>query len=359
MILDDLPCAAIQTDETGRVLAANRELGRLLNRSPSELLGQSFYELLTKSSQIFLESYVRPMLIHDGEVSELVLKVSSPDDREIPLLVNIRAETNSATTVHTWALFESRHRNEFERELIHAREAMRQMAHELQNELSMKNRLLTILSHDLRGPVGLSAQLIDLVVGKLEKGESVDEELGLVQGSMHATYNLIDNLMGWMEGQNKNSSEEPEPVILQDLLQMVVTWLKSQARAKSISFEVQCHPNQGIRTNRRATETIVRNLTSNALKYSRVGSLVVLAGQETATGWSIEVRDNGVGIPPEKLAKLFGETQVDSSPGTGHERGSGLGLMFCSELARNLGGTLGAVNNPTGGCTFCLRVSSA
>jgi signal transduction histidine kinase len=359
LVLDDLPCAAVQTDETGRVLAANRELGRLLSRSPSELLNQSFDELLTKSSQIFLETHVRPMLQRDGEVSELVLKLRSCDGGEIPLLVNIRAETNSATTVHTWALFESRHRNEFERELIHAREAMRQMADELQNELRMKNRLLTILAHDLRGPVGSSAQLIDMVVSERLKDESMEEALGLVQGSMHATYNLIENLMGWMEGQNKKSFEEPEPVILHDLLQMVVTWLLSQARAKSISFEVQCHPTQVIRTNRGATETIVRNLTSNALKYSRVGGLVVLTGQETATGWSIEVRDNGVGVPPEKLAKLFGETKVDSSPGTGHERGSGLGLMFCSELARNLGGTLGAGNNPTGGSTFRLRVSRA
>ena len=359
MVLDNLPCAAVQTDETGRVLAANRELGRLLSRSPSELLNQSFDELLTKSSQIFLESHVRPMLRRDGEVSELVLKLSSPDDREIPLLVNIRAETNSATTVHNWALFECQHRNEFERELIHAREAIRQMAHDLQNELRLKNRLLTILGHDLRGPVGSLTQLIDLVVGEHVKGESIDEDLGLVQASIHATYNLIENLMGWMEGQNKNSYEEPEPVILHDLLQTVVTWLESQALAKSISFEVQCHPTQGIRTNRRATETIVRNLTSNALKYSRVGGLVVLAGQETATGWSIEVRDSGVGVPPEKLAKLFGETKVDSSPGTGHEQGSGLGLMFCSELARNLGGTLGAVNNLTGGSIFCLRVSRA
>jgi signal transduction histidine kinase len=341
------------------VLAANRELGRLLGRPPSELLNQSFDELLTKASQIFLESHVRPILRRDGEVSELVLKLNGPDDRDIPLLVSIRAQKESATTVHTWALFESRHRNEFERELIHAREVMRQMAQELQDELGLKNRLLTILGHDLRGPVGSSAQLIDLVVGALANGEPIDEALGLVQASMHTTYNLIENLMGWMEGQYKNSSEDSEPVVLHDLLQTVVSWLESQACAKSITLEVQCQPTLGIRTNRRATETIVRNLTSNALKYSRVGGLVILAGHESATGWSIEVRDNGVGVPPEKLAKLFGGARVDSSPGTGHEHGSGLGLMFCSELARSLGGTLDAVNNPAGGSTFCLRVSRA
>lgn len=328
----------------------------MLSWSTSELVGQSFDELLTKASQIFLESHVRPMLRRDGEVSELVLKLSGPDGTEVPLLVNIRSETKTNGTVHTWALFESRHRNEFERELIHAREAMRQMANELQNELGLKNRLLTILGHDLRGPVGTAAQLIDLVVGELAKGESIDEPLGMVQGSMHATYNLIENLLGWMEGQNKKASEEPESVLLHELLNTVVTWLESQARAKSISLEVQCPPTLSIRTNRRATETIVRNLTSNALKYSRVGGLVVLAGKESATGWSIEVRDNGVGIPPEKLSKLFGETRVDSTLGTGHERGSGLGLMFCSDLARKLGGTLGADNNPSGGSTFRLQV---
>lgn len=355
--LDDLPCAAVQTDESGRVLAVNRELGRLLSRPSSGLVDQSLDALLTRASQIFLESHVRPILRRDGEVSELVLHLIGPDRTEIPLLVNIRAETKSATTVHYWVLFETRRRNEFEREIIHAREGMRKMAHELQNELGLKNRLLTILGHDLRGPVSSAAQLIDLVVGGLAKGEPIDKTLGTIQGSMRATYNLIENLLGWIEGQNMKSSEEPEEVMLLELLQTVVTWLGSQAESKAIALSVECQPNFVIRTNRRAAETIVRNLTSNALKYSRVGGLVVMAGQASPTGWSIEVRDNGIGVPPEKLAKLFGELRVDSALGTSHEPGSGLGLMFCSDLARNLGGTLGAVNNPSGGSTFSLRVT--
>lgn len=359
MVLDDLPCAAVQTDGHGRILAANNELGRLLSRPASGLLDQSFDELLTRASRIFLESHVRPLLLREGEVSELVLHLADPQGGVIPLLVNIRAESQAAIVVHTWVLFEAHRRNEFERELIRARESMRSMAHELQNQLAMKDRLFTILGHDLRGPVGSATQLIDLIVGELAKGEPIDEALGLVQGSMHATYNLIENLLGWMVAQNTQAAIELEVVRPFELLQTVASWLEGQARAKGILLKVECSPSLEIRTGRRAAETIVRNLTSNALKYSHVGGLIVLAAQATAKGWSIEVRDNGVGVPPEKLAKLFGKTKLDSSPGTGQERGSGLGLMFCSELAQSLGGTLGAVNNPTGGSTFSLQVSLA
>lgn len=356
MVLDDFPCAAVKTNETGRILAANQAMERLLRRRSSDLLDQSLDDLLTKASQIFLESHVRPMLRREGQVSELVLKLRGPDGREIPLLVNVRAETHEADTVHLWVLFESHQRSEFEGELIHAREAIRQMAQELQNELSLKDRLLTILSHDLRGPVGTAAQLIDLAAGELASGESIQEILGSVQSTMHATYNLIENLMDWMEGRNQNAIVEDEPVLLDDLLKTVATWMDSQARAKSITLEVQGRPGLVLRTKRRAAETILRNLTSNALKYSHVGGLVVLKGKESAGGWTLEVRDQGVGVPPEKLAKLFGQTKVDSSPGTGRERGSGLGLMFCAELARTLGGTLGAENNPDGGSTFFLQI---
>jgi len=359
LILDDLPCAAVQTDENGRILATNRELGKLLSRPSSGLVGQSIDNVMTRPSQIFLESHVRPMLRREGEVSELVLKLNGLDGDEISLLVNIRANTIEATTVHTWVLFASIRRNEFERELLQAREGMRQIAQELQDELGLKDRLLTILGHDLRGPVGMAAQLIDVVMDDLAKGEPVDESLGMVQDSMHSTYNLIENLSGWMEGQTRNSAEEPEAVILLELLQTVVSWLESQAKSKAIALTVECTPNLNVRTNRRAAETIVRNLTSNALKYSRVGGLIVLTGQVSATGWSIAVRDNGVGVPPEKLAKLFSGARVDSSPGTSLEHGSGLGLMFCSDIARNLGGTLCATNNPSGGSTFSLRVTIA
>lgn len=359
MILDDLPCAVLQTDENGRILATNRELGKLLSRPSSGLVDQSIDDFMTRPSQIFLESHVRPMLRREGEVAELVLKLSGPEGAEISLLVNIRASTIAANTVHTWVLFASRHRSQFERELLQAREGMRQIAQELQDELGFKNQLLTILGHDLRGPVGMAAQLIDFVMDYLAKGEPVDEALGKVQGSMHSTYNLIENLSGWMEGQPKKSSEAQEAVILLELLQTVVSWLQSQANSKSIALLVECTPNLNVRTNRRAAETIVRNLTSNAMKYSRVGGLVVLAGKVTATGWSIEVRDNGVGVPPETLANLFSGARADSSPGTSLERGSGLGLMFCSDLARNLGGTLCATNNPSGGSTFSLRVNIA
>jgi len=101
-------------------------------------------------------------------------------------------------------------------------------------------------------------------------------------------------------------------------------------------------------------ETIVRNLVSNALKFSPQDSSVTLRGRAVEGSVLVEVIDQGTGIPPEKIARLFQGQKVDSSMGTIGERGNGLGLMFCFDLARSLEGRIEVESVVGQGSTFRL-----
>jgi signal transduction histidine kinase len=221
-----------------------------------------------------------------------------------------------------------------------------------QNEL--KDKLFTILAHDLRGPIGnLSVTLgfacdqpmdHDSLMGFLHEGR---------QASLR-TYNLLENVLGWVRGQIEEVAALRERIPVVRTLVSVQVWLEAQAKAKGVKLAVECPDNLTVIGDERMVETIVRNLVSNAVKYSPKGGTIFLRGYCTGTAIVLEVKDQGVGMPPEKVATLFISQQKKSQPGTEGEGGSGLGLMFSSDLARALGGHLEVESEVGKGSSFRL-----
>ena len=126
--------------------------------------------------------------------------------------------------------------------------------------------------------------------------------------------------------------------------------------AKRIELTVEAPANLSVWVDERMLETVVRNLVSNAVKYSPAGSSVELRGRPEDGSTVIEVTDHGEGIPAEKVEHLFGSRRVESKPGTEGERGTGLGLMFCADLTATMGGQLEVTSQMGVGSTFRLSL---
>ena len=232
-------------------------------------------------------------------------------------------------------------------ELRHAK-GLADLANErLRRQNETKNTLFTILAHDLRGPVGNLSVVLSTVLDQVR--DLPDYGGLLVEGEKSArqTYNLLDNLLGWIRGQMDGLNDSHTRFPVQPSLDSVRAWLSPQAVGKSVALDIL---DSGLMVwgDPGMFETILRNLVSNAIKYSPAGAVVRVAVRGEDAAVVVEVSDQGRGIPPATLASLFQNRRVSPTPGTGGERGTGLGLMFCSDLAQLMGGRIEAESSGSG-----------
>lgn len=219
---------------------------------------------------------------------------------------------------------------------------------------ALKDRLFTILAHDLRGPIGNLAVMLGFACDQPMDPSDLKDVLSETRQAAQRTYNLLENMLGWVRGQIEEVAALRERLPVRRPLMAVQIWLESTAKAKGVHLVVECPETLTVVADERMMETIVRNLVSNAVKYSPRGASVTLRGRAEGTWVFVEVVDHGIGMAPEKVAALFVDQQKKSQPGTNGEGGSGLGLMFSSDLARTLGGRLEAESSPGAGSTFRL-----
>ena len=227
---------------------------------------------------------------------------------------------------------------------------------QLKDANEVRNRLFTIMAHDLRGPVGTLAHLLGLALETHADHETLLEVVESSHKAASQTYDLLENVLGWVSGQLEQVQREHVWVNLLNLFRGVAAWLEATCRAKGISLELQADPLLMALSDERSLETVLRNLVSNAIKFSPRGAVVHLRAQSLSDGLSLEVEDEGTGIEPERLGQLFSGGKKNTRVGTAGERGNGLGLMFCADIARSLGGRLVAASVVGKGSVFKLTL---
>ncbi len=244
-------------------------------------------------------------------------------------------------------------------DLKEARDATEVANQALRAQNDLKDKLITILAHDLRGPVGMQATLFEFLIGEVSKPKEISQLLKSGRQSAVQTYDLLENLLSWVRGKLDEIQVLRTRINVSNILSAVCGWLEATAESKNIRIRIDCAPELSVVADEKSLETIIRNLLSNAIKYSPNRSSIRLRAWSQGDQISIEIADQGRGLSPEKLAQIFGHQPVESLPGTNGERGSGLGLMFCAELAQNQGGYLEAENGPEKGSVFRVVLPDA
>ena len=213
---------------------------------------------------------------------------------------------------------------------------------ELESLNGQRALLLSIIGHDLRGPFGVLLNYGDMLVAQ---GTSIDRArlasiFQSIRDAASAAYTLLDNLLEWAALQTGRSRVVPETHSVRELASRVVELLEPLASAKGIALRVEADPAFTARGDSRMIATVLRNLVSNAVKYTRQGGVVSIAARAEGDRTCIEVADAGIGIAPDRLARLFEFEAKRPVPGTERETGSGIGLILCRDLVEANGGTL-------------------
>jgi signal transduction histidine kinase len=229
---------------------------------------------------------------------------------------------------------------------------------QLSETIQLKNKIFSVIAHDLRSPVVNILYMLNLLKEK-EYKEKYDYFANASIQYSQQVINLLENMLVWGRGQEDKIKFSPEKRDLADIILTNLSIFKETADKKEISVNFTQIGNSKAFFDKDLLDIIIRNLLSNAVKYTpRGGRISILLKDKTLTGEGIALKicDNGIGIPPVKQKYLFTTTEVESTPGTENERGTGFGLKLCYELVKINNGTITVESKEGEGTCFMITL---
>ncbi len=213
---------------------------------------------------------------------------------------------------------------------------------QLSETIRLKNKIFSVIAHDLRSPVVNILYMLNLLKEeeyKVKYDEFANSSIQYAQ----QVISLLENMLVWGRGQQDKIKYSPEKHNLADIILTNLSIFKESADSKDVAVNFTQMGNSMAYVDKDLLDIIIRNLLSNAIKYTpRGGRISILLKDKSYTGEGvlIKVCDNGIGISEEKQKELFSSKEITSTPGTENERGTGLGLKLCQELVKINGGNL-------------------
>lgn len=217
----------------------------------------------------------------------------------------------------------------------------------------LKDQLFTIVSHDIRSPLALQFQLIELLENEIDAVHPDHREIVEKLGEqIRNTLGMTNNVLEWFRSQREDMALHPQPLALSEVVEDAFQLLQIHSRAKRIQVAHSIDAGIRVYADREALGLILRNLLSNAIKFTGPGGSVQVDARLSEEVIVVSVRDSGVGMSEEQLSRLFEDKQLRSLPGTLGEKGSGLGLLVSRQFVQRSGGTLWAEGKPGKGSVF-------
>ncbi|KUO69815.1 MAG: hypothetical protein APF83_04805 [Lutibacter sp. BRH_c52] len=240
------------------------------------------------------------------------------------------------------------------KELLQAKENAEESESKLKERNATKDKLFSIIAHDLRSPFNNIIGLSELLIGNEKESHAAQSEkyAALINSSATNTLILLDNLLNWAKSQTGQLSFNPKKIILSSLITEVVKTSNSIALLKNISLNIIQDKEVKVYTDENMVMIILRNLISNAIKYTNPGGEINVNVIPGAKQVEISISDNGVGMDEEKIKTLFNISSNATSPGTAKEKGSGLGLVLCKEFVEKLDGKIWVESKEGKGSNF-------
>lgn len=233
----------------------------------------------------------------------------------------------------------------------------------LQNEQLMqtnaiKDKLFSIISHDIRTPLASLKGLLTLLLHDNITEREFRELSPKLNNLVVNTSETVENLFQWSQAQLNGWTRQPKSVNLFDLAQRCIALFTEPAKVKGIQLANKISKEKTIFADENQIELIIRNLINNAIKFTNSGGQVIIDAQEMDNTISILVTDTGMGMNEDQIKNLFSKEKIQTTQGTFGEKGTGLGLQLCKEMAENNGGTIIVSSTPGKGSLFTVSLKA-
>lgn len=244
------------------------------------------------------------------------------------------------------------------RELAAINEKVNKQNKELQELNETKDKFFSIISHDLKGPLNSLTSFSSLLMNHTDSMSK--EEIQMLakdlDGSLKNLFALLENLLEWARSQTGNIELKPVRLALSEIVDSTFKVLEKSAGNKEIKLKNLIQDSSFAYADKNAISTVIRNLVSNAVKFTPQGGQIEVSCTEWQDSVEISIKDNGVGMPADVVEKLFKIGQKHSTKGTANEKGTGLGLILCKEFVEKNGGKIWVKSELNQGSEFIFTL---
>ncbi|MGZ8552553.1 MAG: sensor histidine kinase [Chitinophagaceae bacterium] len=232
---------------------------------------------------------------------------------------------------------------------------IQKQAQELDQLNSLKNKLFSVIPHDLKAPMYALRNLFDDMQKQDMPADEIKSLIPDIKNDLNYTVSLMDNLLQWAKTQMQAHTVKADTHDIKEMIDEVMQVLYLQAEAKKIRIENKVADGYNIWADRDMINLVLRNLISNAIKFSPSGGKISIGTFDQSVFTEVYVKDAGKGISTEEMKKIGGH-EFYSSNGTAHEQGTGLGLMLCKEFLAKNNGQLHIQSEPGKGSVFSFTL---
>ncbi|HJQ20636.1 MAG TPA: PAS domain-containing sensor histidine kinase [Gemmatimonadaceae bacterium] len=352
-LLAHAPAGFLEFRDDGVITFANTTLGDMLGTTEA-LGGRSLDTILTKASQIFYQTHFFPLLKLKGSAKEIYLSLRAATGHTVHVLANATRRDTPNGPRNTCVFMPIDERQKYEVELLRSKQ-------DAESASAAKTRFLSVMSHDLRTPLGAISGYVDLLTLGL-RGELNQEQLrdlARIKGLSQSLLTMVEDILHFARSDPQKLPVQVRPLAVETVLQDVETTILPQVNEAGLLYRrAESQPELKVNADQARLQRILMNLLSNAIKFTPRGGEVTLGARSMGSVVALQVSDTGRGIPPERIDDIFRPfVQVES--GDQKLGGVGLGLAISREFARAMGGDIGAESTPGKGSVFTVTLNTA
>lgn len=232
----------------------------------------------------------------------------------------------------------------------------------LRNSNTTKDKMFSIIGHDLRGPVGNVKNALDILIEEYENlsKEEIRDFIDALRESADSVFNLLANLLDWAKNQSGRIVFHPERLLINEIIEENILLFKSAMKKKNIKLHYEPEKEYYLFADENMLNTIIRNVISNAIKFTREGGNIQIHLSQYSGGEKdilrFSVIDDGVGIDDENISKVFDSQEHYTTYGTNNEKGSGLGVILCKEFIERHNGGMYIKSEKNSGTKFSFTL---
>ncbi len=347
-VFDTSPIGMILMSEKGQIIQVNPSFCRFSGFSDYQIKSKILPELLFEGSDEFREDF---NLFLSGKstcyVKEILFTCEGNQPKWGMLQMTVIEESESESP-HFLAMIEDiDERKCFEQEIL-------RINAELKEAIQTKDKFFSIIAHDLRSPFSSIIGLSDMLRNEVHQLDSheIERLAGLLSKSAGQTLQLLDNLLNWARMQQGRMEYRPDHVLFRNIVEDAIWALDESAKQKSITIHNKVPPKSIIHADENMITGVVRNLISNAIKFTHPGGKVEIRIAFRKDEVNIAIADSGVGMTADQKDKVFYVGSNVSTKGTANEKGTGLGLILCREFIERHSGKIWVESAPGQGTTM-------
>jgi PAS domain S-box-containing protein len=340
-------------DTRNRFTFINPATEKIFGTDKGKMINKSLFQFVSVENKELINENFKKLIESDTVSFEISINKAGSEDATILVKATLLKQDNKTTG--TFVVFNDI--TTFRK----AENALLKSEKELQISNAEKDKFFSIIAHDLKNPFHSILNFSDML---LKDFSTYDKEevltfIKMIYESSRQAFNLLENLLHWSRARSGRMNLLSEKVDLNSIITENINLLELAAKEKNISLTNSGKPKTFVTCDENMISTVMRNIISNAIKFTRPAGKISITSREKANTCEVSVTDTGVGISEENLGKLFRIDAHFSTTGTANEEGTGLGLILCREFVNLNNGSIKVVSKPGKGSTFTVELPKA